>query len=150
MSILPILIAIHVALALALLVPAVILPFALRRRSPDAGAPESALVRGLLALQSRGSTVIGLGLLATGLGLLWVLGFELLSQPWLLVALAIYAINLVVAFFIQRPGLRALLGARGDDATWVARARRQRYLSYLMAGLVGAIGFLMSTKPDLW
>ena len=25
-----------------------------------------------------------------------------------------------------------------------------RYLSYLMAGLVGTIGFLMSSKPVLW
>ena len=30
---------------------------------------------------------------------------------------------------------------------WKERARRQRYVSYLMAALVGVIGFLMSTKP---
>jgi hypothetical protein len=30
------------------------------------------------------------------------------------------------------------------------RAKRQRYVSYLMAGLVGTIGFLMSTKPQIW
>ena len=33
---------------------------------------------------------------------------------------------------------------------WTERARRQRYVSYVMAGLVGTIGFLMSTKPVLW
>jgi hypothetical protein len=33
---------------------------------------------------------------------------------------------------------------------WLARAKRQRYVSYAMAGLVGTIGFLMSTKPTLW
>ena len=71
---------------------------------------------------------IGLGL--TGIGLLAVLGAELLSQPWLLVALTIYAINLLVAAFISRPNLRRLLrlgagesgrpgtGARGSSATW--------------------------------
>jgi hypothetical protein len=74
-----------------------------------------------------------------------------LEQPWLLVALAIYLANLAIAFFIQRPNLRRLIGIRAapDDRTWAARARRQRYVSYLMAGLVGVIGFLMSTKPTL-
>ncbi len=81
-----------------------------------------------------------------------VLGTRLLQQPWLLVALAIYAVNLLIAFFIQRPNLRRLLGIRAtaDDTVWKVRARRQRYVSYAMAGLVGTIGFLMSAKPDLW
>jgi hypothetical protein len=84
--------------------------------------------------------------------MLLVLGPGLLAQPWLLVALSIYAANLALAFFIQRPGLRRLVGvtAAWDDDVWHARARRQRYLSYAMAGLVGVIGFLMSTKPQLW
>jgi hypothetical protein len=68
------------------------------------------------------------------------------------VALTIYFVNLAIAFFVQRPNLRRLIGVRAaaDDATWLARARRQRYVSYLMAGLVGTIGFLMSSKPVLW
>ena len=71
---------------------------------------------------------------------------------WLLVALTIYFVNLGLAFFIQRPNLRRLVGvtAAADDRVWKERAKRQRYVSYLMAGLVGAIGFLMSTKPVLW
>jgi len=40
--------------------------------------------------------------------------------------------------------------AAADDKTWLDRAKRQRYVSYLMAGLVGTIGFLMSSKPVLW
>ena len=81
-----------------------------------------------------------------------ILGPAMLEQPWLLVALSIYAINLVLAFFIQRPNLRRLIGikAAADDAAWKGRARRQRYVSYLMAGLVGTIGFLMSAKPTFW
>ena len=45
-----------------------------------------------------------------------------------------------------------LIGIRAaaDDRTWLERAKRQRYVSYLMAGLVGTIGFLMSSKPVLW
>jgi hypothetical protein len=66
-----------------------------------------------------------------------------------LIALVVYALNLGLAFFIQRPNLRRLIGikAAADDRIWQERARRQRYVSYLMAGLVGLIGFLMSTKP---
>jgi hypothetical protein len=149
---LPILIAVHVALALALLVPSVLLPFAFRRRAIAEGATPGRTRRVLLALQTRGTPVIGLGLAVTGFGLLAILGFDLLSRPWLLVALAIYAVNLVLAFFVQRPELRRMVGLRPSDdpAGWTIRARRQRYLSYLMAGLIGAVGFLMSTKPVLW
>jgi hypothetical protein len=147
-----VLIAVHVALALALLVPSLLLPFALRRRSAEAGASQDGGGGVLLTLQTRGTPILGLGLAVTGLGLLATLGFDLLSRPWLLLALAIYGFNLVLAFFVQRPALRSLLGLRatGDAATWAMRARRQRYLSYVMAGLIGGVGFLMSTKPLLW
>jgi hypothetical protein len=81
-----------------------------------------------------------------------LLGGTLVGQPWLLVALAIYAANLVLAFFVQRPNLRRLIGIRAaaDDRAWLERAKRQRYVSYAMAVLVGTIGFLMGTKPRLW
>ena len=60
----------------------------------------------------------------------------MLSQPWLLVALGFYAANLAIAFFIQRPNLRRLVGvnAAADDRVWKERAKRQRYVSYVMAG----------------
>jgi hypothetical protein len=110
------------------------------------------VVRALLWAQSHGTVVIGAGLALTGLGLVSVLGPQMLEQPWLLVALAIYFTNLAIAFFIQRPNLRRLVGIKAtvDDAAWKERAKRQRYVSYLMAALVGTIGFLMSTKPAIW
>jgi hypothetical protein len=147
----PVLLAVHIALAVSLFLPSMLLPFALRTRRATVES-DSPVVRGLLVMQSRGTVVIGLGLALTGLGLVTVLGASLLQQPWLLVALTIYALNLVLAFFVQRPNLRPLLGIKPgtDDAIWKARARRQRYVSYVMAGLVGTIGFLMSTKPQLW
>jgi hypothetical protein len=158
----PVLLAVHIALAVALVLPSIVLPFALRSEGPlgsdggtGAGAAAPAadpgrIVRVLLFLQAHGTLVIGAGLALTGAGLIAILGGQLLSQPWLLVALGIYAANLVLAFFVQRPNLRRLLGWRGGDAgAWRARARRQRYVSYAMAGLVGVIGFLMSTKPEL-
>ena len=149
MNLLPILLAVHITLAVALFLPSILLPLAMPRR-PDADGT-GAVVRTLLFAQSHGTLALGVGLALSGAALLTVLGSGLLAQPWLLVALAIYALNLGLAFFIQRPNLRRLLGMRfGDDATWRERARRQRYVSYAMAALVGTIGALMSTKPDLW
>jgi hypothetical protein len=146
----PLLLAVHVGLAVGLFLPSILLPFALRTRRATVDS-DSGVVRGLLWAQSHGTVAIGAGLALTGLGLVSVLGPTLLEEPWLLVALAIYLANLAIAFFIQRPNLRRLIGIRAapDDRTWTARARRQRYVSYLMAGLVGVIGFLMSTKPTL-
>jgi hypothetical protein len=149
-ALLPILLATHIALAIGLFLPSILLPFALRTRRAAVDS-DSGLVRTLLWGQAHGTLVIGAGLAITGLGLVVALGPTILQQPWLAVALLIYALNLALAFFIQRPNLRRLVGitAAADDRVWLSRARRQRYLSYLMAGLVGVIGFLMSTKPSL-
>lgn len=147
----PILLATHILLAVSLVLPSILLPFALRTRRATVESA-SRVVRVLLWGQSHGTFVIGAGLALTGLGLVATLGPAMLQQPWLLLALTIYFINLGIAFFIQRPNLRRLVGIRAavDDATWLGRAKRQRYVSYLMAGLVGTIGFLMSSKPVLW
>ena len=145
----PILLITHIALAVALLLPSVLLPFVLRRSGGEPGR----FTRFLMAMQGTGTLVIAAGLAITGGAMLWILGPELLTQPWLLVALTLYAINLVVAAVISRPNLRRLIGMRdsgADEATWRRRARQQRYVAYGMAGVVGVIGFLMSTKPDLW
>jgi uncharacterized membrane protein len=147
----PILLVIHVTLALSLVLPSILLPFALRARRATVES-ESGVVQTLLWAQSNGSAAIGVALAVTGAGLVLTLGSGLLRQGWLLVALAIYVATLGIALFVQRPNLRVLIGIRAaaDDARWRARAQRQRYVSYLMAGLVGTIGFLMSSKPELW
>jgi hypothetical protein len=148
----PVFLLVHIALAVSLFLPSLLLPFAFRARRGSL-APERSgrFVRFLLALQSRGTVGIGAGLAISGLALVASLGVRVLEQPWLLVALAIYALNLVLAYFIQVPRLRRLIGLRsGSDPRWPDLARRQRYISYVMAGLVGTIGFLMSTKPALW
>ena len=145
----PILLIIHVALAVALLLPSIALPFLVRGNEE----PErlSSPTRLLLVLQSSGSVVIGLGLAVTGVGLLLLLGLELLGRPWLIVALVLYAANLLVAALIARPNLRRLLRLSEDDPeAWRRRARRQRRIAYLMAAATGVIGFLMATKPQLW
>jgi len=148
----PVLLSVHVALAISLFVPSLLLPFAFRARRGSLDPHRTGrFTRFLLAVQSRGTVWIGLGLALTGIGLVSYLGTTVLRQPWLLVALVIYALNLGLAYFIQVPRLRTLIGlTNGSDPRWPALARRQRYISYVMAGLVGTIGFLMSTKPVLW
>lgn len=147
----PVLLGTHIVLAVSLFLPSILLPFALRTRRATAESA-SPVVRALLWAQSNGTVAVGAGLALTGLGLIGAMGPAILSQPWLLVALGFYFANLAIAFFVQRPSLRRLVGIRAaaDDRAWLERARRQRYLSYLMAGLVGTIGFLMSSKPVLW
>ncbi len=147
----PILLIAHIMLAVCLVLPSILLPFTLRTRRATVDS-DSRVVQGLLYAQTHGTIVIGAGLAITGLGLVASLGSGMFQQPWLVLALTIYFANLALAFFIQRPNLRRLVGvtAATDDRVWKERAKRQRYVSYLMAGLVGTIGFLMSTKPVLW
>ena len=145
----PILLVTHIALAVSLLLPSVLLPFLLRRGSGEPGP----FARFLMAMQGIGTVLISIGLAVTGGAMLWILGPELLTEPWLLAALTLYGVNIVVALVVSRPNLRRLIGLRAsgtDDATWRRRARQQRLVAYGMAGVIGVIGFLMSTKPELW
>jgi hypothetical protein len=145
----PILLVVHVTLAVGLLLPSVLLPFVLRRSS----GPPGPATRALMAMQGAGTLVIGAGLALTGIAMLVILGPELLGQTWLMVALSLYALNLVVAALVSRPNLRRLIGlsrSGTDDAAWRRRARQQRLVAYGMAGIIGVIGLLMSTKPTLW
>jgi hypothetical protein len=148
----PVLLVVHVALAISLLLPSLVLPFLLRSDGPGPRKAPAPVARFLMHMQGTGSLVIGAGLAITGAGLLVVLGPDLLRKPWLLAALGIYAINLLVAGFVSRPNLRRLLGIGGSngasDEAWKRGARRQRLLAYAMALATGVIGFLMSAKPE--
>ena len=86
--------------------------------------------------------VIGAGLAITGIGLVLALGPSLLAAAVAARRAGDLAVNLGLAFFIQRPNLRRLIGIKAapDDQVWHERAKRQRYVSYLMAGLVGSSG----------
>lgn len=153
-SLLAPLLVVHIALALSLLVPAVALPL-LARGGADSQAAPGRGSGGLLWLQ-RNAAALGVGVAATGVGLIAVLGLDVIRQPWLLVALAIYAVNLAIAVFVQQPRLRRISEASAtahtgeEERSLRGQMRRQRGVSYLMAVLIGAIGFLMSTKPALW
>lgn len=152
----PILLTTHIILAVSLFLPAFVLSFTMRTRGTDGepvvGVGSGRFMRLLVWLEAHGTIIIGAGVAATGLTMLIMLGGALVDQPWLLVALGIYATILAVSFFVQRPGVRRLLGLREapseeEKERWRARARRQRYISYLMAGAIGTIGWLMMSKP---
>ena len=154
----PYLLTLHIVLAISLFVPAFALPFTMRTRGVDGdpvvGGKQGRVVRGLIWLEAHGTVIIGAGVAITGIGMLLILGAAFLQQPWLLLALSIYAAVLIVSFFVQRPGVRRLLGLREaateeEKERWRARARRQRYISYVMAGAIGLIGWLMMSKPVL-
>lgn len=152
-QIFPVVLATHIVLAVSLFLPSLLLPFTLRLRRGTWTEGQGRASRTLFWLQRNGTLLIGIGLAVTGVLLVLTLGTQLFSQPWLLLALAIYAVNLGLAFFMQRPALARLLLLRpeiSDQARerWRTWARRQRYVSYVMAALIGAIAFLMSTKPD--
>ena len=154
----PVILAVHVSLAVALFVPSLLLPFTLRNRSVERGfaAPQPGrFVRALAWLQARGTVVVGAGLALTGIAMVAVLGTRILEQPWLLVSLATYAIAALIAFAFQRPSLRRLLRrddvrSDADRAAWREGAKRQRYVAYFLTTAVGLIAFLMSSKPALW
>src|SRR5438552_15201080 len=146
----PILLATHIALAVTLFLPSILLPFALRTRRAAAESPHGG-VRFLLWMQAHGTLLVGIGLALTGTALVATLGGSLLGQPWLLLALTIYAANLLLAFFVQRPNLRRFVGIRAssDDRLWLERAKRQRHVSFAMAALVVTIALPMSTMPPI-
>lgn len=150
----PFVVGAHLVLAVSLFLPTILLPFALRLTGGTFEEGPGRFSRALFWLQRNGSLAIGAGLAGTGIALLMSLGTALPSQHWLLIALALYAVNLLIAFVIQRPGLARLLRlppGESEEARrrWRNWAKRQRYFSYVMAGLIGVIGFLMSTKPNL-
>lgn len=155
----PYLLLAHILLAISLFVPSFMLPFTMRTRGTDGepvvGGQSGRFVRALVWLEAHGTVIIGAGVAATGIGMLLILGAAFLQQPWLLLALSIYATILAVSFFIQRPGVRRLLGLREaateeEKERWRTRARRQRYISYIMAGAIGTIGWLMMSKPTFF
>jgi hypothetical protein len=146
---LPILLAVHITLALSLVLPSILLPFALRTRRATVEST-SRVVRGLLLAQSNGTLVIG----RTGIDRFKTLCSRSAHRCSSSRGCCSRSRSTSSTSPSRRPApnLRRLIGvkAAADDDTWKERARRQRYVSYLMAGLVGTIGFLMSSKPVLW
>ena len=64
----PILLGAHIILAVSLVLPSILLPFALRTRRATVESG-SGVVRSLLWAQTHGTVAIGIGLALTGIGL---------------------------------------------------------------------------------
>jgi uncharacterized membrane protein len=93
------------------------------------------------------------GGLVTGLLLVW-LGPYGLASPWLVVALVLYAGLLLLGLFGYSPLLRAQIRAAetsgAESAEYAALSRRGTVYGIILAVIVVAIEFLMTTKPQLW
>ena len=108
----------------------------------------------------------------TGLGLVLVEGTELLTRPWLLIAIVLYAIALYIAIGLNLPNLNRLIEmttppaggppaggpppggppaggppAGGPPPELMLRFQRARQYGMAMSGLVVVIVFLMVVKP---
>lgn len=155
-SLFPVLLTTHVVLAISLFIPAFLLPFTMRTHGRDGDpvvdADPGRVKRTLIWLEHHGTLIIGAGVAITGIAMLITLGAAFAEQPWLMVALSLYALILLVTFFVQRPGVRRLLrlsvaATEEEKERWRSRARRQRYISYVLAAGIGVIGWLMMSKP---
>ena len=137
----------HIVLAISLFLPAFLLPFTLRPHGGEVEEGQGRVSRALLWLQRNGTLIIGAGVALTGVLADPHPRHALLGQPWLLLALAHLRDD--PAAGILHPAARAAPTAgpapgreRGDKERWRTRARRQRYVSYVMAGAIGLIGWL--------
>lgn len=99
----------------------------------------------------------------TGLTLVALAGFEILTRGWLLLSLVLYAILLTIGFGVLIPSLRVLVAAtsgpppapapaggaapQGPPAHIIAARDRARMGGMINAVLVLVIVFLMVTKP---
>ena len=130
----------------ALFLPSFLLPFTMRTRTRDGEpVPERTARRrfvGASAVAGGGTArwSSGRGVAVTGLMLLvhrWVRAFVLAAVAAGRRSLLYAVVLLVLAFFVQRPSLRRLLRhcrrtpSPDEKERWRARARRQRYVSYL-------------------
>jgi Predicted integral membrane protein (DUF2269) len=143
----------HVALAVVGLGPTFTFPVwtALARKSGPEQIPFT--LRVLHTLITRWVAPLAIILLASGIGLILVGGWDLVANEWLWIALVLYVINLSLNLGVALPNLNAVLGimtsgqAPQRQAELEARGRRQRLLGMTSGLLVLVILGLMVWKP---
>lgn len=110
-------------------------------------------LRGIKVLDDRFANPAYVLLLITGLAMVHF-GKLSLTTPWLLVSLILYIVMIGVGFLGYTPLLRkqiAVLEASGPTSPeFRALSARGQRLGIMLAVLVIAIVFLMTTKPALW
>ena len=156
----PIVLFLHVAGAILAFGPT----YAFMILGPMAGREPQHLNFALRVQKKISSTLIGpLALLqgVTGLTLVALIGFDILTRGWLLVSIVLYVILLSIGFLVLIPALRILVPATatspptaaegaapsGPPPHIVAARDRARVGGMVNAVLVLAIVFLMVTKP---
>ena len=120
----PILLGAHIILAVSLVLPSILLPFALRARRATVESG-SRVVQGLLWAQIARHVAIGVGLALTGSAWSRRSGRRCSSSRGCCWPSRSTSSTSAIAFFIQRPNLRRLVGIRAaaDDRTWLERAQ---------------------------
>jgi uncharacterized membrane protein len=92
-------------------------------------------------------------LLITGLLMVWVARF-LLTTPWLLIALILYAALILLGLFGFTPALKRQIAALEEfgpgSEEYRSVAARGTLLGLVLTVLAVAIVFLMVVKPTLW
>ena len=151
-SLLPLLIAVHVALALALLIPSLLLPFALRRRSAaNVGSGASRASGGILLALRRAARRSSGSASPSRVSGSWRPSVSTCSRSRGCCSPSRSTGSTLSSRSSAAPGAPSL-SASALPATRPRGpfGRRAALLSYVMAGLIGGVGFLMSTKPLLW
>lgn len=110
-------------------------------------------LRGIKLIDDRLANPAYGALLITGLPMVYIARF-MLTTPWLLSALILYALLVLVGLFGYTPTLRrqiqALDGEGFNSPAYQALARRGTLLGIILAILAVSIVFLMVVKPGLW
>jgi uncharacterized membrane protein len=121
-------------------------------RAARARDHESYVLRGIKVLDDRFANPAYALLLVTGLIMVAISPFEL-TTFWIVLALALYALAIVMGAAVYTPTLRrqiAVLEAEGSDSPEFRRlSGRGRVTGILLAVDVVAIVFLMVTKPTI-
>jgi hypothetical protein len=120
------------------------------RREPGQGTFAARLVH---AVSTGMVTPLAAVVFLSGLGIIWSARIDLLANKWLLVAMALFLLNLGYAMFVQNPTLARLIQMSADPPTEdpppelaVLRRRVAWGGIYLRASILFIL-FLMVFKP---
>jgi len=110
-------------------------------------------LRGIKVLDDRLATPSYVVLLVTGLLMVYLIKLPF-TLPWLLTALALYAVTALVGILAYAPTLRTQIRLAEDPGPssleYQKAAMRGQRLGILTIVIVVAIVFLMVVKPPLW
>lgn len=154
MSFYSLLIFLHVLGGVGLFAAIGIEAVALRRLERAAGVDQALVLTALLS-DSTQIAVFTMGL--TFVAGVWMMAIQWGPEPWIVAALAAFAVMAIIAVGVTRPAIRRLVvklrdgsdGLPPDFSTFVARGSLMAAHSLRAALAVGILG-LMTIKPDVF